>query len=71
MIRKVFLTCTVNCDVPPTPSYPVIINTTSGVIEGAITTYSCEPGHTLSSEGEEICINGSWIGEQPVCSGIK
>ena len=66
---SVFLV-SVNCDVQPTPSYPVIINTTSGIIEGAITTYSCVLGYVLSSGGEQICINSSWIGQEPECSGI-
>ena len=59
----------VNCPALPVPSYPSVIDRSSGVIEGATIVYSCAPGYKLLGESKQRCINGVWSGKEPICTG--
>lgn len=39
---------------------------------GSVVRFSCEPGYTLKGSPERTCLaNGTWLGTQPECHGMK
>lgn len=39
---------------------------------GSAVRFSCEPGYTLKGSPERTCLtNGTWLGTQPECHGMK
>lgn len=38
----------------------------------SVVRFSCEPGYTLKGSPERTCLaNGTWLGTQPECHGMK
>ena len=41
----------------------------NGTLEGAVATYTCEPGFDLIGDNLRVCGNNTrWFGTSPVCS---
>lgn len=69
MIIMMILSLTVNCPALPIPSYPLLIDASSGFNEGAAIVYSCAPGYKLNGDRQRNCVNRIWSGREPTCTG--
>ena len=69
MIIMMILSLTVNCPALPIPSYPLLVDASSGLNEGAAIIYSCAPGYKLDGDRQRNCVNGIWTGREPTCTG--
>ena len=69
MIIMMILSLIVNCPALPIPSYPLLIDASSGLNEGAAIIYSCASGYKLNGDRQRNCVNGIWTGREPTCTG--